>query len=188
LRSEWGYRLAVMGVGLALVAFAIASGVILASGHDPTQAFWTVVTGLAGALVGILAPTPSVAKAGPAGPDAIHAHVAAAAAARQVAQARSTQAAQAAAVNDVAAAAAASRDADLAASAADGHAAKAKPGRVPLSLSVAVLLAIAIACELMLLFFHPEHLTPDLSKQLQAFAAAAAGAAIGLLAPSPATR
>jgi hypothetical protein len=189
VQDEVGYHIAIGGVGLALVTFAIGAGVTFATGHQPTQDYWTITSGLAGALVGILAPTPSAAKAGPAGADAAHAHVEAAAAAGQRAAMRRTEAESAAAQSNAAAAAAASRDADLAAQIAEAHAKAAKPGgKLPISASVAILLLIAAACEVALLFFHPEHLTPALSKQLQAFAAAAAGGAIGLLAPSPASK
>jgi hypothetical protein len=185
LRDEGGYRIAVAGVGLALIAFAISAGVTFATGHQPTSEFWTIASGLSGALVGILAPTPSAAKAGPAGAHVVQAHEEAAAAASQRAAVSRTEAEQAAAQNNSAAAAAASREADLAAQIADTHAKAAKPGR-PFSLSVGVLLVIAAGCYAMVLFFHPEHLTPALSKQLQTFAAAALGGAIGMLVPSPA--
>jgi hypothetical protein len=188
LRDNVGYRIAVGGVGLALVAFAIGAGVAFATGHQPTQDFWTIASGLAGALVGILAPTPAAAKAGPAGAHAVQAHEAAAAAASQRAAASRVEAEQATAQNNPAAAAAASREADLAAQIAETHAQAAKPGGLGVSVSVLVLLLIASGCLSMLLFFHPEHLTHELAKQLQAFAAAAAGGAIGMLAPSPASK
>jgi len=188
LRDKVGYHIAVGGVGLALVAFAISAGVTFATGHQPTQDFWTIASGLAGALVGILAPTPSAAKAGPAGAHAVQAHEEAAAAASQRAAMSRTKAEQAAAQNNPAAAAAASREADLAAQIAETHAQAAKPGGLPVSASVLVLLLIAAGCLSMLLFFHPEHLTHELAKQLQAFAAAAAGGAIGMLVPSPASK
>jgi hypothetical protein len=180
-----GYRIGVGGVGVALVFFAIAAAVILATGHDPTQAFWTIASGLAGALVGIVAPSPSEAKAGPAGREAVQAHVAAAAAASAGAAARQAEAEQALANHQPARAAAAASDADTLAQAASTRAnAAAAVGR-GVSPAMILLLVVFVGCELVVLLDHSKHFTPDISKQLQAFATAAAGAAIGLLAPSP---
>jgi hypothetical protein len=198
-----GYRIAVAGVSLALVAFAASAGAILANGHDPTQSFWTLASGLSGALIGILAPAPSgtpgalVGKLAPtasgsarraAARESIQAHSAMADAARQAATDKLAEAHEALARNDADAAAAARDLAEAAMKTADEHAkAAATLQTAPWSIAVPVLLLIAAACEVVL-FTRPSGLTPDLSKQLQAFAAAAAGAAIGLLAPSPASR
>jgi hypothetical protein len=182
-----GYRIAVAGVALALVFFAVAAGVILATGHDPTQSFWTVASGLAGALIGILAPSPSGVKGGAAGKAALRAHTAASVAASQIATERFAQADEARKNNDQAAANTAVDQANQATQTAKSHAdAAASLQKVPWSIAVPTLLLIAVICELVL-FIRPTNLTADLTKQLQAFAAAAAGGAIGLLAPSPTT-
>jgi hypothetical protein len=198
-----GYRIAVAGVSLALVAFAASAGVILANGHDPTQSFWTLASGLSGALIGILAPAPSGTPGSLIGTlaptttgsarraatrDAIQAHTEMAETARQAAKEKLAEAGRAIAANDVASANTARELAEQAMQTADHHAKAAATLRTaPWSIAIPLLLLIAAACELVL-FVRPSGLTPDLAKQLQAFAAAAAGAAIGLLAPSPASR
>ncbi len=186
MQDARGYQIAVGGVSLALVAFAIAAAVILATGHDPTQSLWTIASGLAGALVGILAPSPSEAKAGAAGAPAAATQVEAAAASQQAAEAYRVQATQAQTANDPAGAAAAARNADLAAANATARAAEARNvGGARWSASVALLLLLFVGCEVIVLFTHAPYWTADVGKQLQALAAAAAGGAIGLLAPSP---
>jgi hypothetical protein len=188
MQETVGYQMAVAGVGLALVFFAIAAGAILTSGHDPTQAFWTLATGLAGALIGILAPSPPRTKGGAAGQAALDAHTLAAATARELARQQQARAAQALATHDTSTAQDAAAQADEAAQTADAHAhAAASLQKVPWSIAVPGLLLIAAACELVL-FLQPAHLTSDLSKQLQGFASAAAGGAIGSLAPSPSNK
>jgi hypothetical protein len=55
------YRIAVGSIGLALVAYLLGGAWIAAGGKPiPTQ-YWTAGAGLAGALLGILAPTPTPA-------------------------------------------------------------------------------------------------------------------------------
>ena len=56
--------MAVGGVGLALIAFLIAGAVIGASGHakEMVAEYWTIGASLAGALVGIIAPSPRQKK------------------------------------------------------------------------------------------------------------------------------
>lgn len=187
MQNARGYEIAVGGVGLALVAFAIAAAVILGNGHDPTQPFWTIASGLAGALIGILAPSPGETKAGAAGGAAVATHVEAATAAKDSAQAYRAAAAQAQGANDPAGAAAAARNADLAAQSATAHATDAKSvGAARWSVSVGLLLLVFVACEVVVLFTHAPYWAADVGKQLQTLAAAAAGGAIGLLAPSPA--
>jgi hypothetical protein len=59
--DQIAYRLAIGSIGLALVAYLIGAALIAAGGKPiPTQ-YWTAGTGLAGALLGILAPTPTPA-------------------------------------------------------------------------------------------------------------------------------
>lgn len=59
-QDPWVYRLAVGGVGVALVAFLIGGAVVGASGHvkDMVQEYWTIGAALSGALVGIIVPSP----------------------------------------------------------------------------------------------------------------------------------
>jgi len=56
------YRIAVGSIGLALVAYLIGAAVIAAGGKPVPTQYWTAGTGLAGALLGILAPTPKPAE------------------------------------------------------------------------------------------------------------------------------
>jgi Na+/melibiose symporter-like transporter len=57
----WGYRIAVAGVGTALVAFLIGAAIIAAGGNPVPTQYWSVGSGLAGGLLGILAPSPTKA-------------------------------------------------------------------------------------------------------------------------------
>ncbi|MBV8990140.1 MAG: hypothetical protein JOY58_09565 [Solirubrobacterales bacterium] len=52
------YRIAVGAVGAALVAFLIGAAVIAAGGKPVPTQYWTSGSAIAGALLGILAPTP----------------------------------------------------------------------------------------------------------------------------------
>ncbi len=52
------YRIAVGMVGAALVAFLIGAAVIAAGGKPVPTQYWTAGSAIAGALLGILAPTP----------------------------------------------------------------------------------------------------------------------------------
>jgi hypothetical protein len=56
------YRIAVGSIGLALVAYLIGAAIIAAGGKPVPTQYWTAGAGLAGALLGILAPTPTPAK------------------------------------------------------------------------------------------------------------------------------
>jgi len=59
--DQIAYRIAVGSIGLALVAYLLGGAWIAADGKPiPTQ-YWTAGAGLAGALLGILAPTPTPA-------------------------------------------------------------------------------------------------------------------------------
>jgi hypothetical protein len=175
--DDTGYRIAVAGVGLSLVALALAAGLGFVAGHDPPQAFWTVASGLSGGLLGLLVPTPT-----PASTAVAAAHNAAADEADQakakhieVMQTSADPAAQAAAADSVAAAAR-----EAAASRAQAARAGASGWR-----AFAGLLALFVAFEAILLLAPPDK---DVASQLLELASAAAGAAIGLLGPSPATK
>lgn len=63
-RDPWVYRLAIGGIGAALVAFLIGGCVIGASGHakDMVKEYWIIGAALSGALVGIIAPSPRQKK------------------------------------------------------------------------------------------------------------------------------
>ncbi|HWC86441.1 MAG TPA: hypothetical protein VG388_07875 [Solirubrobacteraceae bacterium] len=62
------YRIAVGTLGVALVAFLIGAAVIAAGGKPVPTQYWTTGSSIAGALLGILAPTPTkTAAAGPRG-------------------------------------------------------------------------------------------------------------------------
>jgi hypothetical protein len=55
------YRMAVGGIGIALIAFLIGAAVIAANGKPVPAEYWTAGGGLSGALIGILAPSPKSA-------------------------------------------------------------------------------------------------------------------------------
>jgi hypothetical protein len=55
----FAYRLAVGAVGVALVTFLIGAAVIAAAGNPVPTQYWTSGSGIAGALLGILAPSPA---------------------------------------------------------------------------------------------------------------------------------
>jgi hypothetical protein len=55
------YRMAVGGIGVALIAFLIGGAVIAANGKPVPTEYWTAGGGLSGALIGILAPSPKSA-------------------------------------------------------------------------------------------------------------------------------
>jgi hypothetical protein len=63
--DPWVYRLAVGGVGLALVAFLIGAAIVGADGQakDMFSEYWTIGAALSGALVGIVAPSPTQQRA-----------------------------------------------------------------------------------------------------------------------------
>lgn len=56
------YRIAVGALGLAVVAFLIGAAVIAAGGKPVPTQYWSTGTGIAGAVIGILAPTPTKAE------------------------------------------------------------------------------------------------------------------------------
>ncbi len=53
------YRIAVTAVGAALVAFLIGAAVIAAGGKPVPTQFWATGSAISGALLGILAPSPT---------------------------------------------------------------------------------------------------------------------------------
>ena len=53
------YRIAVGAVGLALVGFLIGAAIIAAGGKPVPTQYWTTGSSISGALLGILAPTPT---------------------------------------------------------------------------------------------------------------------------------
>lgn len=61
IEDVWGYRIAVAGVAATLVAFLIGAAVIAAGGNPVPTQYWSVGSGLAGGLLGILAPSPTKA-------------------------------------------------------------------------------------------------------------------------------
>jgi hypothetical protein len=165
--DKQGYRIAVAGVGLGLVAFIFGAAIILKTGHHVSREYWTAGSAISGALLGLLAPSPKATKSGKA---AAASHSAALAEAHLKA---------ASALEGVGAA-------PMTVAVAEAHAAAAKAsteatqtGR-PLTGAVAAgVLLVVFAVSLWAGIDH--NLT-----QLQALAAAAGGALIGLIAPSPA--
>jgi hypothetical protein len=57
--DRFAYRIAVAALGLALVAFLIGAAVIAAGGKPVPTQYWSTGSAIAGALMGILAPTPT---------------------------------------------------------------------------------------------------------------------------------
>jgi peptidoglycan/LPS O-acetylase OafA/YrhL len=57
--DPWPVRIAVGAVGLALVAFLIGAALIAAGGKPVPTQYWSTGSAIAGALLGILAPTPT---------------------------------------------------------------------------------------------------------------------------------
>lgn len=57
--DPYAYRIAVGGIGLALVAFLIGAAIIAAGGNPVPTQYWSAGGGLAGGLLGILAPSPT---------------------------------------------------------------------------------------------------------------------------------
>jgi len=56
------YRIAVGALGVALVAFLVGAAVIAAGGKPVPTQFWASGSGIAGAIIGILAPSPEKAE------------------------------------------------------------------------------------------------------------------------------
>ena len=57
--DRFAYRIAVGSVGVALVAFLIGAAIIAAGGKPVPTQYWSTGSAIAGALLGILAPTPT---------------------------------------------------------------------------------------------------------------------------------
>jgi hypothetical protein len=55
------YRIAVAALGVSLVAFLIGAAVIAAGGKPVPTQYWATGSGIAGAIIGILAPSPQSA-------------------------------------------------------------------------------------------------------------------------------
>jgi hypothetical protein len=166
------YRLAVGGVAVALVTFLITAGVIVAVGHTVPPQYWSAGSAVGGALLGILAPTPTNALSR-GRRSAGAAHRAAADASRQVAQ-QALELARAGGADTFDAA----RLASAAATDAETHAgaAVAVSTYIP-ALALFVLFASSTAIWL-------QGGVPE----LKVFSAASGTALIGLLAPSPAKK
>jgi hypothetical protein len=160
-----GYRIAVGGVALGLVMFLVGAAVIRATGHDVPVEYWSSGSAISGALFGILAPTPRT-KATTATNAAARAEQHAKAAVRALALAP----AQPAFV-----AVAAAHEAAATANAAAAKAAPKLTGIFPV-----VVLAIVFGVALWAGIEYNQ-------TAFQSLAAAAGGALLGLLAPSPST-
>ncbi len=163
--DKQGYRIAVGGVGLGLVAFIFGAAIVLKTGHHVSREYWTAGSAISGALLGLLAPSPKATKRGRAGAAS---HAAALAEAHQ----------QAAAALEAAGAAPNTPAVLARAEAAKASSVAAEAG-APLTGAVAagvLLVVFGVA-----LWAGIEY---DLA-QIQALAAAAGGALIGLIAPSP---
>jgi hypothetical protein len=65
IEDRLAYRIAVGALGLALVAFLIGAAVIAAGGRPVPTQYWSTGSGIAGAIIGILAPSPTSAKPTP---------------------------------------------------------------------------------------------------------------------------
>ncbi len=167
--DKQGYRIAVAGVGLGLVAFIFGAAIVLKTGHHVSREYWTAGSAISGALLGLLAPSPKATKRGKA---AAASHAATLAQAHeQAAIALERQA----------------KDAGVApGTAATAHAAAAKANTE--AVEAVRPLTGAVAAGLLLVVFGVSlwaGIKYDLT-QIQALAAAAGGALIGLIAPSPA--
>jgi hypothetical protein len=165
--DKQGYRVAVGGLGLGLVAFIFGAALVLRTGHHVSSEYWTAGSAISGALLGLLAPNPSASK-----------HAKAAAASRAAAEA-TAHAAVAAAASGTTPAGNAVVNAHTAAAEANAEAAKAG---APITGAVA-LVALFIVFTVSLIVGIDDNLT-----QMQSLAAAAGGAIIGLIAPSPAQK
>ncbi|HEY7960338.1 MAG TPA: hypothetical protein VID29_00315 [Solirubrobacteraceae bacterium] len=173
-RDAWAYRLAICGVGLALVAFLIGGAIIGASGHakEMVKEYWTIGAALSGALVGILAPSPRQMRTG---------KVEALAAQAKDRAALEAAEALAAAAPGAGGPPAIARERAAAATAAATADPLSHLGAALLSIfDVLLMFGIVVACILLA----PEVNATD-AALLRTIAAAAAGAILGLLAPSP---
>jgi hypothetical protein len=164
-----GYRIAVAGVGLGLVAFIFGAAIVLKTGHHVSREYWTAGSAISGALLGLLAPAPKATKLGKA---RAASHAAALADSHE--SARILAIALAAENGEPPGAAVKAHE-----EAANASAMAAQATRPPLTGALAaasLLVVFGVA-----LWAGIEY---DLT-QMQALAAAAGGALIGLIAPSP---
>ena len=168
MQDKVGYRIAVAGVAAALGVFLVMAAVIVVTGARVPTEYWTTGSAVGGALLGILAPTPSRNALSKTQQSASAAHRMAADAYQKVAKQASE------ATTDLAQAAA---NASQAAQAADSHAAAA--ASFTSYIPALALLCLFVASTLVWLVGHVT--------ELQAFAAASGTALLGLLAPSPTT-
>jgi hypothetical protein len=165
------YRIAVAGVALGLLAFLIGAAVVAATGHSVPAEYWTTGSAISGALLGLLAPTPSTPKS-----KAAAAATKAAEQANKHAEVAAVQAPAAEAAGPAAETTRAALSAQAAAAVANADLAKNPPeytGVLPAVLLIAVAAAaIVTGAEYDLI-------------QLQALAAGALGALIGIITPPP---
>jgi hypothetical protein len=163
--DKQGYRIAIGGISLGLVAFIFGAALVLRTGHHVSREYWTAGSAISGALLGILAPSPSTTK---------HGKAKAAARAAKLAEEHAATAEAAALKDSPAYRAVARAHTDAAEASADAANAPAPvTGTVAL---IALLLVFAAALSVGI----ADNLT-----QMQSLAAAAGGAIIGLIAPSP---
>jgi hypothetical protein len=173
-----GLRVAVGGVAIGLIAFVAGAAGILATGHTVPAEYWSAGSAISGALLGILAPAP----VGPKRAKAANSVAAADVATAHAQAAKDAAAAAKAATGETlhAAAAAFDRAAEAHATALETVVAAGKS--LPASLTgVVPLLGLLIVFGVSLWAGIEYEQT-----QLQALAAAAGGALLGLLSPSPA--
>jgi hypothetical protein len=166
--DKHAYRIAVAGVGLGLVAFIFGAAIILKTGHHVSKEYWTAGSAISGALLGLLAPNPKATKRGKAG-----AASKAAALAEAHEQAGLTIEQQAAEGGVEPGAAVVAHAAAATANAEAATAARPLTGAIAAGVLIVVFgLSLWAGIEYNL-------------TQFQALAAAAGGALIGLIAPSP---
>jgi hypothetical protein len=163
--EKQGYRIAVAGVALGLVAFIFGAALVLRTGHHVSAAYWTAGSAVSGALLGLLAPTPSASK-----------QTKATAASRAAVQAEHHEAAANRAAGKGHPADKLTEEAHTAAAKANADVASAK---APISGAVA-LVGLFLVFAAALWVGIADNLT-----QMQSLAAAAGGAIIGIIAPSP---
>jgi hypothetical protein len=168
--DKQAYRIAVAGVGLGLVAFIFGAAIILKTGHHVSKEYWTAGSAVSGVLLGLLAPNPKATKRGKAD---VASHAAALAEVHE--QARLALQGQA---EETGVQLGAATTAHAAAASANAEAAAAK---APLTGAVAAGV-LALIFIVSLIVGIEDNLT-----QFQSLAAAAGGALIGLIAPSPST-
>jgi hypothetical protein len=191
-RDAWAYRLAIGGVGLALVAFLIGGAIIGASGHakEMVKEYWTIGAALSGALVGILVPSPRQRRAGKVEAQAAAAATATGANALEEARNFAVATTEALADAHVAQSAAVKRGeaAGKEVVTAAEQAAATRAGAIATSLESAILSML----DLLLLFgviagslWLASEVNATDAALLRTIAAAAAGAILGLLSPSP---